>query len=59
MGHLYQVARSPDDQYAPFPRRISYLIGPDGVIRRAYAVADVAGHADQVLHDLADLRATT
>ena len=35
-----------------FPRRLSYLIDPSGVIRRAYRVTDVAGHADEVLHDL-------
>jgi peroxiredoxin Q/BCP len=55
-GRAYQVTRQSDDQYAAFPLRISYLIGPDGVIRRSYAVADVAGHADEVLRDLARLR---
>ena len=55
-GRDYQVSRQPDDQYVAFPLRISYLIDPDGVIRRSYAVSDVAGHADQVLRDLAKLR---
>ena len=51
------MARADDDQYATFPRRVSYLIDPDGVIVRAYAVADVAAHADEVLDDLATLQA--
>jgi peroxiredoxin Q/BCP len=58
VGEAYQVVRRSDDQYAEFPMRISYLIDPDGVIRRSYTVADVAGHADQVLRDLAELRTT-
>lgn len=48
--------RPADDQFAPFPLRTSYLIDPDGVIRRSYAVADVHGHADTVLADLARLQ---
>ncbi len=54
----YEVTRDDDDQYADFPRRVSYLIDRDGVIARAYAVTDVAAHADVVLHDLATLDAT-
>jgi peroxiredoxin Q/BCP len=56
VGRQYQVARPDDDQYAAFPDRVSYLIDPDGVIRRAYRVSDVQGHADEVLADLAALR---
>lgn len=56
VGTAYEVARDPSEQYADFPKRISYLIDPDGVIRRAYEVRDVAAHADEVLHDLAQLR---
>lgn len=49
------MTRAPDDQYAAFPQRISYLIDHDGVIRRSYRVADVAAHAEEVLADLAAL----
>ncbi|GAC1376022.1 MAG: hypothetical protein NVS3B12_32190 [Acidimicrobiales bacterium] len=52
VGAAYEVLRDDDDQYAAFPQRLSYLIGPDGRIRRCYAVADVAGHAAEVLRDL-------
>jgi thioredoxin-dependent peroxiredoxin len=56
VGQAYEVMRGSDDQYADFAMRISYLIDPDGIIRRSYVVADVANHADQVLHDLAAFR---
>jgi peroxiredoxin Q/BCP len=53
VGEAYEVVRPEQDRYRDFPRRVSYLIDPAGVIRRAYTVADVAGHADQVLNDVA------
>jgi peroxiredoxin Q/BCP len=56
VGRAYEVARPEGDQYAAFPMRVSYLIDPDGLIRRAYAVSDVKGHADDVLADLAALQ---
>ena len=43
-------ADDPDDP--GYPRRISFLIGPDRRVRQVYEVSDVAGHADQVLADL-------
>jgi peroxiredoxin Q/BCP len=52
-GEAYEVVRPEQERYRDFPRRVSYLIDPAGVIRRAYTVADVAGHADHVLHDVA------
>jgi peroxiredoxin len=36
-----------------YPLRISYLIGPEGRIVKAYAEVDVAAHPAQVLADLA------
>lgn len=59
MGTAYGVARPPDDQYAAFPARLSFLIDPDGVVRRVYTVTDVQGHADEVLADLAVLQQTS
>lgn len=55
MGRAHEALRPEGDQYAAFPRRVSYLIDPDGVIRRTYVVADVSAHADDVLADLAAL----
>jgi peroxiredoxin Q/BCP len=54
VGTAYEVARPPDHDFAALPRRISYLIAPDGVVAQAYAVKDVAAHADEVLADIAE-----
>lgn len=53
VGALYEAVRYPEDDYADFPKRISYLIDPDGVIRQTYEVDDPGGHAETVLADLA------
>jgi thioredoxin-dependent peroxiredoxin len=58
VGAAYEVVRAPDHQYANFPERHSYLIDPAGVIRKSYAVSDVAGHAAHVLADLIALQST-
>ena len=58
VGRAYEVVREGDERYAGFPQRISYLIDPEGLIRKAYRVADVAAHAGEVLADLAALEAT-
>jgi len=59
VGSRYDVLRQTDDQYVDFPLRLSYLIDPDGIIRKTYIVADVAGHADEVVRDLQALGAGT
>ena len=56
VGTAYEAARSPDEKYADFAQRVAYLIDPDGVIRKAYQVSDVAGFAGEVLGDLEKLR---
>ena len=57
VGRAYDAARPDDDPLASLPKRVSYLIDPDGAIRRSYHVTDTAGHAAEVLADLARLRA--
>lgn len=57
VGASYEVTRPATDQYASYPRRVSYLIDPSGTIRRTYDVTDVAAHADAVLADLVALGA--
>lgn len=57
VGTRYEVARPAGDKNAEYPQRIAYLIDPEGVIRRSYAVSDVEGFASLVLDDLAGLRA--
>jgi thioredoxin-dependent peroxiredoxin len=52
VSEVYGAARPPDDDWAALPRRISYLIGPDRRVVRAYEVSDAAAHPQQVLDDL-------
>jgi peroxiredoxin len=57
IGAAYGVARPPDDRYAGYAHRVTYVIDPDGVVRLAYAIAPslIAGHPDRVLEDLRSL----
>ena len=41
-----------DDAEPGYAKRISYLIGPDGTIRKAYPTVKPATHHEQVLADL-------
>lgn len=41
-----------DEAPAKAARRISYLIGPDGKVRKAYATVKAADHPAQVLADV-------
>ena len=58
MGGAYDACRQEGEKYfeAGIPRRISYLISPDGKIAKAYDVEndklDLAAHAEAVLADI-------
>ncbi len=58
MGAAYDAQRQEGEKYfeAGIPRRISYLISPDGKIAKAYDVEndglDLATHAEAVLGDI-------
>jgi peroxiredoxin Q/BCP len=41
-----------DSSAQPLPRRISYLVGPDGKVLRVYAGVNPTTHAQEVLQDL-------
>ena len=60
-GQAYGVARDPDHRYRDYPRRVTFVIDPDGVIRLVYLVApsQIPGHADRVLEDMTSLIAAT
>ncbi len=57
IGRRYHAEREPGEDYYEYglPRRITYLIDPEGQIAAAYDLAgqDLAGHAAQVLADIA------
>jgi peroxiredoxin Q/BCP len=58
MGKAYDAERQPGEKYfeAGIPRRISYLIDPEGKVHKAYDVEgeglDLASHAAAVLADI-------
>lgn len=58
MGAAYDACRQEGEKYfeAGIPRRVSYLISPDGKIAAAYDVEgdglDLASHAEAVLSDI-------
>jgi peroxiredoxin Q/BCP len=52
VGELYETKRNPSERGAEWPKRRTYLIDPEGVIRKAYRVTDVVAHPDEVLADL-------
>jgi peroxiredoxin Q/BCP len=41
-----------DDSKATTARRISYLIGPDGRVKKAYPKVNAAAHPEEILKDL-------
>lgn len=49
MALAYGAIESKDARSA---KRISYLIGPDGKVRKAYPAVKAAAHPEQVLGDL-------
>ena len=57
VGEAYGTARPPDDDWAAVARRLTFVIDPDGVVRKIYNVKDFGGHPDQVLADLKQLSA--
>lgn len=57
VGKAFEAEREPGDDYYEMglPRRISYLISPQGTIHKAYDLAgkDLSEHAAEVLADIA------
>jgi thioredoxin-dependent peroxiredoxin len=56
VGQAYGVTREPDDSAVNKPRRVTYLIDPDQVVRQVYLVEDAGLHPEQVLLDLRALQ---
>jgi peroxiredoxin Q/BCP len=49
VGLAYGAA---DDPKAQFAKRISYLIDPDGKVKKAYPKVNAAAHPEEILADL-------
>jgi peroxiredoxin Q/BCP len=52
VGQSYGAKRGAGEAFGSQPRRITYLVDPEGVIRRSYHVTSVEDHAQRVLADL-------
>ncbi len=59
VGEAYEVKRAPEERRPEAPKRRTYLLDPEGVIRKAYRVKDIPAHPDEVLRDLAELGAVS
>jgi len=55
VGVKYET-RDPGTDKVSFAKRLSYLIDPDGIIRKSYEVADIPAHPAEVLADLHELQ---
>jgi|SRR5919204_6748881 peroxiredoxin Q/BCP len=52
VGALYETKRAEGEQSPEFAKRRTYLIDPEGIIRKAYRVKDIPAHPVEVLEDL-------
>jgi peroxiredoxin len=52
VGVIYETQRHPDESSPEWAKRRTYLIDPEGVIRKAYRVRDTETHPGEVLEDL-------
>jgi peroxiredoxin Q/BCP len=57
VGERYETARAPAEPSPEFAKRRTFLIDPNGVLRRAYRVKDIEAHPGEVLDDLRSLGA--
>jgi len=59
VGAAYGVQRPPEDRFAAYPERATFVIDPEGTVRLSYLVPgdEIDSHASQVLEDLLAIRA--
>jgi peroxiredoxin Q/BCP len=55
VGVQYET-RDPGTEKVSFAKRLSFLIDPDGIIRKSYQVGDIPAHPAEVLADLYELQ---
>jgi peroxiredoxin Q/BCP len=55
VGVAYET-RDAGTEKVTFAKRLSYLIDPDGIIRKSYKVGDIPAHPAEILADLDELR---
>jgi len=52
VGRAYGAEKGPDEQWPDFPKRVTFLIDPEGTVAKIYEVTDVGTHPDEVLADI-------
>jgi len=57
VGERYETRRAPEEPSPEFAKRRTFVIDPEGVIRKVYRVTDIEGHPAQVLDALRSLGA--
>jgi peroxiredoxin Q/BCP len=55
VGRAYETLRAPEEPTPEYAKRRTYLIDPDGVIRKALRVTDIRGHPQQVRDHLGEM----
>lgn len=55
VGARYETLRASEESSPEYAKRRTYVIDPDGIIRRAYRVTDAGPHPQQVLDDVREL----
>jgi peroxiredoxin len=55
VGRAYGVERGADEANPHYPKRVTFLIDPDGIVVRVYEVSDAGAHPEVVLDDLGRL----
>jgi thioredoxin-dependent peroxiredoxin len=57
VGTAYETKRADEESSPEYAKRRTFVIDPDGVIRRVYRVRDIPAHPAEVLADLRELGA--
>jgi thioredoxin-dependent peroxiredoxin len=57
VGERYETKRHPDESSPEFAKRRTFVIDPEGTIRKVYRVTDIPAHPSEVLDDLRALGA--
>lgn len=52
VGRVYGVERGKDENNPQYPKRMTFLIDPEGNVAKVYEVADAGAHPAEVLEDL-------
>lgn len=52
VAESYGALKGPDEPFPDFPKRVTILIRPDGMVAKTYDVRDPKAHPGEVLDDI-------